>query len=334
LALLKDDFRDGPTHTRGALRFRGPQARMDARQNFHLRSFTGDAVSTPDPGACSYELESLYDVRNESSCSDEDSRMLVSLAQLEKRVGPTHVDVATLTQDLARIHFEDSNNRKALYLFERAWLVWRQIEGKAGPNLLLCQHELALCLHKDGQHMRAEAMYDSAMSGMGEVTVRYKKAAEREARAQRAAAKHARAMDLGIAGGHGKQQREARLRENATTPKTRNVSRRVDTENVPPRPYLTTTGSARAVPVASQQARKKENPGKPRTSVALAVTAAFVVASAATAAAKQSKAAEDAKQRKPAPWRVGGVAQRDKTNSGVTNPFAYGEGRFVGIHGR
>jgi hypothetical protein len=29
---------------------------MDARQNFHLRTFTGDAVATPDPGASKYGL--------------------------------------------------------------------------------------------------------------------------------------------------------------------------------------------------------------------------------------------------------------------------------------
>jgi len=143
---------------------------MDARQNFHLRTFTGDAVATPDPGGSTYGLESLYDARAMNAFSDEDARMTNGLAELEARVGPTHRDVATLAQDLARIHFEDENIRKALYLFERAWRVWRQIEGRAGPNLLMCQQELALCLHKDGQHMRADAMYDSAMSGMAEVT--------------------------------------------------------------------------------------------------------------------------------------------------------------------
>ncbi|MDA9098362.1 tetratricopeptide repeat protein [bacterium] len=170
---------------------------MDARQNFHLRTFTGDPVATPDPGASTYGLDSLYDQRALGAFSDEDSRMTNGLAELELRVGPSHRDVAILAQDLARIHFEDENNRKALYLFERAWRVWRVIEGKAGPNLLMCQQELAMCLHKDGQHMRAEAMYDSAMSGMAEVTLRYAKAADREHRARKAAMKHQRAMDLG-----------------------------------------------------------------------------------------------------------------------------------------
>ena len=148
--------------------------------------------------------------------------MTNGLAELEARVGPTHRDVATLAQDLARIHFEDENTRKALYLFERAWRVWRQIEGRAGPNLLMCQQELALCLHKDGQHMRAEAMYDSAMSGMAEVTERYARAAEKEARATQAAKRHARALELGAAG--------AGARKGAGD----SAHPRKDDENVPP----------------------------------------------------------------------------------------------------
>ena len=104
---------------------------MDARQNFHLRTFTGDAVATPDPGGSTYGLESLYDARAMNAFSDEDARMTNGLAELEARVGPTHRDVATLAQDLARIHFEDENTRKALYLFERAWRVWRTSAGRS-----------------------------------------------------------------------------------------------------------------------------------------------------------------------------------------------------------
>ena len=147
--------------------------------------------------------------------------MTNGLAELEARVGPTHRDVATLAQDLARIHFEDENTRKALYLFERAWRVWRQIEGRAGPNLLMCQQELALCLHKDGQHMRAEAMYDSAMSGMAEVTERYARAAEKEARPRRRLS-GTRALELGAAG--------AGARKGAGD----SAHPRKDDENVPP----------------------------------------------------------------------------------------------------
>ena len=36
---------------------------MDARQNFHLRTFTGDAVATPDPGGCTYRRGSLFPAR-------------------------------------------------------------------------------------------------------------------------------------------------------------------------------------------------------------------------------------------------------------------------------
>ena len=307
---------------------------MDARQNFHLRTFTGDAVATPDPGGSTYGLESLYDARAMNAFSDEDARMTNGLAELEARVGPTHRDVATLAQDLARIHFEDENTRKALYLFERAWRVWRQIEGRAGPNLLLCQQELALCLHKDGQHMRAEAMYDSAMSGMAEVTERYARAAAKEARAKHAAERHARALELGAAG--------AGARKGASMPRD---------ENVPPaRRFFRTAarvgGSTRseaapetraflrrsaAAPVAAPRPRRRAPPA--RGSVTRATTKAFQAASAATkqAAAQRRLAKEDDEASKPA-WRAGGVTQTRRGEKQTTNPFAYGDGRFVGKH--
>lgn len=321
---------------------------MDARQNFHLRTFTGDPVATPDPGASTYGLDSLYDQRALGAFSDEDSRMTNGLAELELRVGPSHRDVAILAQDLARIHFEDENNRKALYLFERAWRVWRVIEGKAGPNLLMCQQELAMCLHKDGQHMRAEAMYDSAMSGMAEVTLRYAKAADREHRARKAAMKHQRAMDLG--GGASRRQKQ-----NASG----NVGKR-NNETVPPRRRQGETSTSRdkhdmrtatvmhttATELRPYLTRKTQHLGftrqksnknhTQRVSVTEAVTTAYLVASATTAREKKMKQGED--NSKPV-WRgTGGVTQTGGGTKGndksVTNPFAYGDGRFVGIHKR
>ena len=297
---------------------------MDARQNFHLRTFTGDAVATPDPGGSTYGLESLYDARAMNAFSDEDARMTNGLAELEARVGPTHRDVATLAQDLARIHFEDENIRKALYLFERAWRVWRQIEGRAGPNLLMCQQELALCLHKDGQHMRAEAMYDSAMSGMAEVTERYARAAEKEARAMQAAKRHARALELGAVG--------AGARKDAGAGK--------DVENVPPFRRRTNTADLSA-PATRAFLRRSSAPlnvvvkqqrraPRARTSVTQATTKAFQAASAATAAAKRRQLEDDAAG-KPA-WRSGGVTQMRRGEKHAANPFAYGDGRFAGKH--
>lgn len=300
---------------------------MDARQNFHLRTFTGDAVATPDPGGSTYGLESLYDARAMNAFSDEDARMTNGLAELEARVGPTHRDVATLAQDLARIHFEDENIRKALYLFERAWRVWRQIEGRAGPNLLMCQQELALCLHKDGQHMRADAMYDSAMSGMAEVTERYARAAEKEARATQAAKRHARALELGAVG--------AGARKGAGAGK--------DVENVPPLRRRTNTAALSLTDAATRaflrrssaplnefRVKQQRRAPRARTSVTQATTKAFQAASAATAAAKRRQSEDDAAG-KPA-WRSGGVTQTRRGEKQLTNPFAYGDGRFAGKH--
>ena len=305
---------------------------MDARQNFHLRTFTGDAVATPDPGGSTYGLESLYDARAMNAFSDEDARMTNGLAELEARVGPTHRDVATLAQDLARIHFEDENTRKALYLFERAWRVWRQIEGRAGPNLLMCQQELAMCLHKDGQHMRAEAMYDSAMSGMAEVTERYARAAEKEARATQAAKRHARALELGAAG--------AGARKGAGV----GAHPRKDDENVPPARRRTAARGEPPTREAHPETRAflrrsaahahgvaphfKRRAPPARMSVTQATTKAFQAATAATAAAKRRDLEEDAFG-KPA-WRTGGVTQTRRGEKEATNPFAYGDGRFVG----
>lgn len=306
---------------------------MDARQNFHLRTFTGDAVATPDPGGSTYGLESLYDARAMNAFSDEDARMTNGLAELEARVGPTHRDVATLAQDLARIHFEDENIRKALYLFERAWRVWRQIEGRAGPNLLMCQQELALCLHKDGQHMRADAMYDSAMSGMAEVTERYARAAEKEARATQAAKRHARALELGAVG--------------AGARKGAGLGAGKDVENVPPVRRRTNTAALSApAPLTDAEApraflrrssaplnvvvKQQRRAPRARTSVTQATTKAFQAASAATAAAKRRQSEDDAAG-KPA-WRSGGVTQTRRGEKQLTNPFAYGDGRFAGKH--
>jgi hypothetical protein len=305
---------------------------MDARQNFHLRTFTGDAVATPDPGGSTYGLESLYDARAMNAFSDEDARMTNGLAELEARVGPTHRDVATLAQDLARIHFEDENIRKALYLFERAWRVWRQIEGRAGPNLLMCQQELALCLHKDGQHMRADAMYDSAMSGMAEVTERYARAAEKEARATQAAKRHARALELGAVGAGARKGAGAGKDVENVPP----VRRRTNTAALSAPAPLTDAEAPRAflrrssAPLNEFRVKQQRRAPRARTSVTQATTKAFQAASAATAAAKRRQSEDDAAG-KPA-WRSGGVTQTRRGEKQLTNPFAYGDGRFAGKH--
>jgi hypothetical protein len=306
---------------------------MDARQNFHLRTFTGDAVATPDPGGSTYGLESLYDARAMNAFSDEDARMTNGLAELEARVGPTHRDVATLAQDLARIHFEDENIRKALYLFERAWRVWRQIEGRAGPNLLMCQQELALCLHKDGQHMRADAMYDSAMSGMAEVTERYARAAEKEARATQAAKRHARALELGAVGAVPKKGAGAGKDVETCPP----FQRRTNTAALSAPAPLTDAKAPRAflrrskeTPLNEFRVKQQRRAPRARTSVTQATTKAFQAASAATAAAKRRQSEDDAAG-KPA-WRSGGVTQTRRGEKQLTNPFAYGDGRFAGKH--
>jgi hypothetical protein len=217
-------------------------------------------------------------------------------------------------------------------LFERAWRVWRQIEGRAGPNLLMCQQELALCLHKDGQHMRADAMYDSAMSGMAEVTERYARAAEKEARATQAAKRHARALELGAVG--------AGARKGAGAGK--------DVENVPPLRRRTNTAALSApapltdaeapraflrrssAPLNEFRVKQQRRAPRARTSVTQATTKAFQAASAATAAAKRRQSEDDAAG-KPA-WRSGGVTQTRRGEKQLTNPFAYGDGRFAGKH--
>ena len=153
----------------------------------------------PRPRCVEVRVIMLYDARATHAFSGEDSRMRNGLAELELRIVPTHRDVATLAQDLARIHFEDENIRKALFLFKRAWRVWRDVEGAAGPNLLMCQQEQALCLRKAGQHTRGEAMYDSAMSGVAEVTERYARATAREDKATKAAQSHASTLEFSAA---------------------------------------------------------------------------------------------------------------------------------------
>ena len=111
---------------------------MDARQNFHLRHFAGDGVASPSPGAFRGGFDSLYDTRLAHRFRDEDSIMTAGLAELERRVGPTHRDVAELAQELARLHYEDENIKKALHLYDRAWRIWREVDGKAGAHTLVC----------------------------------------------------------------------------------------------------------------------------------------------------------------------------------------------------
>jgi hypothetical protein len=64
--------------------------------------------------------------------------------------------------------------------------------------------------------------------------------------------------------------------------------------------------------------------------VTQATTKAFQAASAATAAAKRRQSEDDAAG-KPA-WRSGGVTQTRRGEKQLTNPFAYGDGRFAGKH--
>ena len=115
---------------------------MDARQNFHLRHFAGDGVASPSPGAFRGGFDSLYDTRLAHRFRDEDSIMTAGLAALERRVAPRTATSRSSREGAARLHYEDENIKKALHLYDRAWRIWREVDGKAGAHTLVCQQEL------------------------------------------------------------------------------------------------------------------------------------------------------------------------------------------------
>ena len=237
---------------------------MDARQNFHLRHFAGDGVASPSPGAFRGGFDSLYDTRLAHRFRDEDSIMTAGLAELERRVGPMHRDVAELAQELARLHYEDENVKKALYLYDRAWRIWREVDGKAGAHTLVCQQELAMCLHRDRQHMRADALLDSAMRGMDDVAERYARAEKEERRLRKKAHKHGEETRAA------ETLRKMRVPVVAARDETRSPARR------PARTAATSGASARASdptrPVAAwgPPPPRRRSPTRPRRPLASA----------------------------------------------------------------
>jgi len=98
----------------------------------------------------------------------------VGLAALEARagVGPNHPDVAEMCSELGRIHLADQSLKKATFHFERAWHILRTVHGKAAPETLIAQEELAMALHQLGEHMRADALLNAAMQGFEKLTRR------------------------------------------------------------------------------------------------------------------------------------------------------------------
>jgi hypothetical protein len=280
---------------------------MDAQQNFHLRHVAGDGTSLPSTRRD--DLDSLYDARAAHAYQDEDARMSRGLAELSERVGPTHRDVAELAQDLARIHYEDENLHKALYLFERAWSIWRVVDGKAGPNTLVCQQELALCLHRDGQHMRADALLDAAMAGMDEVAARYDASAAREAGLRREEEAQARAASEKAS--EGRRSPPGRRRKRSA----RGSDAAARAEAVPPRTLRGTKEPAKpkppAVPIAPTRHPEKS---------------ARVDRAAAKAPPPRRRAPLVKTTRGGPPWRpAGGVTQTGRANRTrqAADPFAW-----------
>ena len=119
------------------------------------------------------------------------------LAALEARagVGPNHPDVAELCMELGRIHIEDESLKKAVYHFERAWRIFREVRGKTAPETLLAQEELAMALHRAGEHMRADALLNAAMEGMKTVTKRHNRSIFAEEKARREQERLKKMMD-------------------------------------------------------------------------------------------------------------------------------------------
>ena len=107
---------------------------------------------------------------------------------------------------------------------------------------------------------------------------------------------------------------------------------------------LNNTWSGTSIPTARYQSARSVVCMAPSSSISArarsqqlnftqATTFAFQAASAATkqAAAQRRLAKEDDEASKPA-WRAGGVTQTRRGEKQTTNPFAYGDGRFVGKH--
>ena len=153
---------------------------MNARQNFHLNLYAGDP-STPDATPVSARpIGTLYDNRMSHRFMDEDSLMADGLAFLENKVGKDHPYVAELCAELGRIHLEDENFKKASFLLERAWRIFRDKLGKFEAQTLLAQEDLAMALHMLGEHSRADALFDAAMVGIQEIYAKYDKRKAKE----------------------------------------------------------------------------------------------------------------------------------------------------------
>ena len=170
---------------------RGARAAMNARQNFHLNFYAGDPSTADATPVSTRPIGTLYDQRMAHRFMDEDSLMTDGLAFLEVKVGKDHPYVAELCAELGMIHMEDENFKKASFLLERAWRIFREKLGKFDAQTLLAQEGLSMTLHMLGEHARADALFDAAMAGIEDI---YKKQGEKKAAeeaARREETKHA-----------------------------------------------------------------------------------------------------------------------------------------------
>ena len=164
---------------------------MNARQNFHLNFYAGDPSTADATPVSTRPIGTLYDQRMAHRFMDEDSLMTDGLAFLEAKVGKDHPYVAELCAELGMIHMEDENFKKASFLLERAWRIFREKLGKFDAQTLLAQEGLSMTLHMLGEHARADALFDAAMAGIEDI---YKKQGEKKAAeeaARREETKHA-----------------------------------------------------------------------------------------------------------------------------------------------
>ena len=157
---------------------------MNARQNFHLNFYAGDPSTADATPVSTRPIGTLYDQRMAHRFMDEDSLMTDGLAFLEAKVGKDHPYVAELCAELGMIHMEDENFKKASFLLERAWRIFREKLGKFDAQTLLAQEGLSMTLHMLGEHARADALFDAAMAGIEDIYKKQdqKKAAEEAAR--------------------------------------------------------------------------------------------------------------------------------------------------------
>ena len=160
---------------------------MNARQNFHLNFYAGDPSTADATPVSTRPIGTLYDQRMAHRFMDEDSLMTDGLAFLEAKVGKDHPYVAELCAELGMIHMEDENFKKASFLLERAWRIFREKLGKFDAQTLLAQEGLSMTLHMLGEHARADALFDAAMAGIEDIYKKQgeKKAAEEAARRER-----------------------------------------------------------------------------------------------------------------------------------------------------